>query len=254
LSNRKTSFPGRITLLLPKYLLRICLYDIVQQYEFGGSLIKKNIFVILIVMILMSISLTGCFDEPNRYYEFYFNFRVEGGDISNITIIMPVPVKGNETLSGIKDLNDNLKKFNDDLKEGGWEIKIIDTSFGKMLQLSGDTLEESTFILRKEFNRDNRIYATYPLGNEYTLMPKFNVSVQEREGNRTYATFHSPFYFGYDASENVNITLFFLFAGYNNEFSEEYNYRYWNLYKGVILRGPQDGWIDINGTLSSRKI
>ena len=168
---------------------------------------------------------------------------------------MPVPMKGNETLSGIEDLNDHLKKINDDSEDGnGWEIKIIDTIFGKMLQLSGDTLEESTFILRREFNRDNRIYATYPLGNEYNLMPKSNVSVQEREDNRTYATFRSPFYFGYDASENVNITLFYLFAGYNNEFSEEYNYRYWDLYREVILRGPQDGWINTNGTLSSRKL
>ena len=88
----------------------------------------------------MSISLTGCFDESKRYYEFYFNFRVHGGDISNITIIMPVPGKGNDTFSGIEDLNDNLKKINDGAEQGGgWEIKIVDTIHGKMLQLSGDT-------------------------------------------------------------------------------------------------------------------
>lgn len=244
-----------VTFLLPKYLLRAYRYDIVQQHEFGGPLIKKNIFVILIVIILISISLTGCFGEPKRYYEFYFNFRVDSGDISNITIIMPVPVKGNDTFSGIEDLNDNLKKINDGSEEGGgWEIKVVETIHGRMLQLNGDTLEESTFILRKEFNRDKRIYATYPLGNELNLLPKSNVSLQEKEGNRTYATFHSPFYFRYDCSKNVSITLFYLFAGYNNEFSEEYNYRYWDLYRNVILRGPQDGWIEINGTLSSRKL
>jgi hypothetical protein len=211
--------------------------------------------VILIVLILFSISLAGCFDEPKRYYEFYFNFRVDGGDISNITMIMPVPMKANDIFYGIDDLNDNLEKINKDSDgSANWEIKVVNTFHGKMLQLTGSTLEESTFIVRKEFNREKRIYATYPLGNEYNLIPKSNVSLVEREGNRTYARFHSPFFFRYDSKENVSITLFYLFAGYNNEYTDEYNYRYWDLYRGVVLRGPQHGWIDINGTLSSRKL
>ncbi|UCF08788.1 MAG: hypothetical protein JSW28_03600 [Thermoplasmata archaeon] len=209
----------------------------------------------MVAVIFICASLTGCFDEPKRYYEFYFNLRVDGGDLSNITLIMPVPLKGNLTFPKIADLNANLRKINDGSEDGsGWEIKVIDTAYGAMLQLSGDTLEESTFILRKEFNQQNRIYTTYPLGNEYNLLPKSNVSIQEREGNRTYATFQSPFYFGYNASENTSITLFYLFAGYNNELSEEYNYRYWDLYRDIILRGPQDGWMHLNGTLSSRKL
>jgi len=165
---------------------------------------------------------------------------------------MPIPEKGNDTFYGIDDLNDKLEKIKNG--EGGWEIKVVDTIHGRMLQLTGDSLEESTFILRKEFDRDRRIYATYPLGNEYNLLPKTNVTQEQREDNRTYTTFHSPFFFRYQAQENVSITLFYLFAGYNREYTMDYNYRYWDLYRDVILRGPQDGWIEINGSLSSRKL
>ena len=188
--------------------------------------------------------MSGCIDEIDPYYTLIINFKVGTGEVSNGTILMPLPAKDGKIFYGIEDITGAYNNLT---------IGITDTVYGKMLIITIKNLTRmESFTCARDFTQDESINAKNPVNDEYLLTPKFNLTTinEKIDDEFLIAIYHSMIFVQYNSIEDTQVTIRCGIEGYNED-STSY-YAYFDKIEDLDLRGPQTGWLTINGSISRR--
>jgi len=116
------------------------------MFILGGLFMEKNIFILIIIIIL--IPLCGCFEneEFEEYYSFEYTIKINFQTNTNFSLLCPIPLWLNGTPSNI--IVSKLK-----FSEGHSTFSINDTIYGKALSINGygNTIELKSVGESKEY-------------------------------------------------------------------------------------------------------
>lgn len=249
--------------------------------------IEKSLrsFFLTALLLFLIITITGCITDldPRMFhssYQYEISIRSDS-PLSNVTFILPLPVKNNTPMVGSKILTV------DDFKKENTSIEFTRAPYG--LNTSGSTFHEgydpwfviirSNEMLPEEpgnyvyhIEKEERLIpdvptysvnTLYPLGNESVFSPKQDFSwhepgvadvqsdtiryQQNRQSQKTII------FTNYSAKPETKVEIWINIQGYNS-WKQGYDASIGNTYHDnfwKILTGPQPGWTTISGEFES---
>ncbi len=152
------------------------------------------IFIIIVIAWFVYWSLTVVWGPPRGYVV----KAVAVGNATNVTIFMPIIyIKGKPIFE-----YENFKFGN------GWEYKIVDTKYGKMLELHTDYVNGSKIIFRGRKLFD---FPVTEVNNEVTIKPSCitnsTMFKDPLDGTIRLINYTAPFYTSHNLTIVVNLTV-----------------------------------------------
>jgi len=241
--------------------------------------------LLIILSLLLVATIAGCItDLDPRMFKSSYEYKIEirsDSPLSNVTIILPLPVINNTPWVGPKKLTE------DDLRQENISIEFSKAPYG--LNITGTATQErydpwfviirsdkmnpskqGNYVYRMEKNvdlfLDSPAFAVntfYPIGNESLISPKYNLTwvdpeiVEIRKSNIVYKSRYisqkTPIYLHYSASPKTKVDVMFVISG-TNSWKQEYDASLGNTYEDYYSSsfvGQQNTWILINGKIGS---
>jgi hypothetical protein len=203
-------------------------------------------------MILMGMN-CGCI-ERDYFYEYKVTvWSIGKANESNITMILPIPMLNGKVHSIITNALDNYTErssWHAIIIPEGWTARIVDTDYGKMLEVIIDNPkppsgEQPEIIFRQK--TDHKI-SNEPIGKEPILYPRFNETNDTEEFDQEYKTY----FFLNNTAPNVGINIVIRFHGWARVPPESELRGFYEDYTDLSLGIPHAknlGWIIVNGTI-----
>jgi hypothetical protein len=244
-----------------------------------------KLFKITILFLFLLTTVAGCISDLDpRMFKSSYKYDIEirsDNPLSNVTFILPLPVKNNTPLVGPKILT-----------EGDFKKENISIEFSKAppaLNVTGIVTQEGydpwfviirsdemnpskpgNYIYRMEKNVDLfldspvfPVNTLYPIGNESLISPKLNLIwvnpeiAEIRQANIVYKSHYvsqkTPIFLKYSASPQTKVYVMFTITG-TNSWKQEYDASLGNTYEDYFsssVVGEQNKWIIINGKIGS---
>ncbi len=247
----------------------------------------KNLgpLLIIIISLLLLTTITGCItDLDPRMFKSSYEYDIEirsDSPLSNVTFIIPLPVKNNTPMLGQKTLTE------EDFTRENITIEFSKAPPG--LNVTGTVSQEGydpwfviirsnemnpskpgNYVYRMEKNVDLfldspafSVNTLYPIGNESLISPKYYLTwvdpeiVEIRQANVVYKSRYisqkTPIYLQYSASPKTKVDVMFVIVG-TNSWKQEYDASLGNTYEDYYSSsfvGEQNKWILINGKIGS---
>ncbi len=255
--------------------------------EHCNSMVEDKFIKSLLIFCLMIVTIfSGCIDSKKAYeetrkssleYRVSINPSETIGDIDvpketiyDVRILLPYPV-----------LDGNAIEFEAVSKPDNWDIKVVETEFGKMLELKADQISpgvwptlvkiqpgeeppetgDITSVDRNEIvfsmQLEREIGTMDPIGTEYLLNPKYNISEipcnpedAEHFKNINCKNYGTKIFVSYNSSGNASLSINAWFTGQNMWFSGGWRLNKFNDYiSPVYLNGNQENWVNATGNL-----
>jgi hypothetical protein len=244
---------------------------------------ESIIFVIASLLLLTTI--TGCItDLDPRMFKSSYEYDIEirsDSPLSNVTFIIPLPVKNNTPMLGQKTLTEEdftRENITIEFSKAPPGLNVTGTVSQEgydpwFVIIRSDEMNPSkpgNYVYRMEKNVDLfldspvfPVNTLYPIGNESLISPKFDLIwvnpeiVEIRQANIVYKSRYisqkTPIYLQYSASPKTKVDVMFTITG-TNSWKQEYDASVGNYYRDFssgIFNGEQDNWILINGNVGS---
>jgi hypothetical protein len=244
----------------------------------------RPLFITILFFFFLTL-MSGCItDLDPRMFKSSYDYDIEirsDGPLSNVTFIIPLPVKNNTPMLGPKTITD------DDFKRENISIGLSRAPPG--LNVTGTVTQEGydpwfviirsdemnpskpgNFVYRMEKNVDLvldspvfPVNTLYPIGNESLIVPKYDLTwvdpeiVEVRQANVVYKSRYlsqkTPLYVQYSASPKTRVDVMVTIVG-TNSWKQEYDASLGNTYEDYFSSsfvGEQDKWMLMNGKIGS---
>ena len=225
----------------------------INTKQWGASIF----FLIVVVGIVL---MSGCVSEDATIMSNYM-FRIAmttNSTLENLTFIVPIP--DNDTLLNMA-INDSVHSFTPQQKADGWNIRIIETEYGKMFKFTAKKFSPEVHKMI-EVNPDTDL----PTGNEASFTRGDvevsismvadhiidTVNASENEPTLSQKSDKSMIYADYTSSPNASVEVFVNMEGMN-QWMEGGGWR-GNQYRdrlGTTFSGEKHGWFSVPRELTS---
>jgi hypothetical protein len=247
------------------------------------SRLGSLMFFLIISLLVITAGCTFYSVEPRMFHSFYrYELSVKSDEpISNVTIIVPLPVKNDTPTVGSHILTEkDFEKDNVNIEftQSPKGESISDFNYSRGYQpcfvvIYADQLipsERGNFLYSVEKDVDifpeSQVFIVntlFPVGNESLIVPKLEFSWHDPEVAEVWPrniryrqnpiSQKTMIYTNYSAKPGTKVEIWFKIQGYNS-WKQEYDAGMENDYHdyfGKILTGDQSGWIIINGEFQS---
>ncbi|MBW6517686.1 MAG: YIP1 family protein [ANME-2 cluster archaeon] len=251
-------------------------------------LITGVVFSVLLIMLVVGIafflySSGGLYGNSSVMSQYDYRIALNtDSTLENLTFYLPLPVSMNVSRMGEEAMIQNTGN-------PGWELSMIGTGHGTMLELTANELEpelhqlfevkpplpgqtgdrpagevasftRGTIEISVSMEADSLIYTQDAAGKEPVLSPKYNMELSDY--NAPYPSggippntwnYDSFIYADYSAAPNANVEICITMEGHNEWWTGGWTY---NGYRDSIcttITGEQHGWIPVTGQLVERE-